>query len=384
MTVPPGTAHMLEHVILRRNVEDQPETGILAKLSSLGIDANAYTSTTHTLFYFTCVESLLEGMGLLFEAVLDPEISEPIVESERKIIRSELDLYFDQPENQLLQQVLENLFHQHPVREDVAGSVESLAQIETQHLEALHRNFFTQDQLKMVVVGDVQDQVILDLLTPLLKDDIRGDHQRALIPEEPVEVKQAEAVMHGPVVNALYALGWKDPNVTRDQPLNGSQLRLRQLAGELYFQTLIGDSSTFYEELYSEGLIDESFRFAYVCEKDWAYLIVSVEAEDAHRTIHEIVQRLPAMVEDGGSGARAFETQKRALTGRFIRSMDDIEACGESAVSAALNHIDLFDFPLLFERLDYERTVKEMSFVTKDEVRTAVTLLPASPLHSED
>lgn len=379
-TVPPGTAHMLEHVIFRRNVEDDPEAGILSRLTDLGIDANAYTSNTHMLFYFTCAESAKEGMVVLYDAILNPSFNPQDIESERKIIRSELAVYFDEPENQAYQQVLENLYHEHPVKHDIAGSADSLKEITREHLQALHRTFFTQANISLVVVGDVDSNEIVDALANVFEEEQPDEHIRAHIPTEPVQAAVPESVMHGQVVNPLFVIGWKDPQVSVENPLNGSQLGLRQLAGQLYFDTLIGDSSTLYEELSDEGLIDESFEFAYVCERDFAYLVISGESLDAKRSASEISRRLTDLIRSGDMNGKAFEIQKRALTGRFIRSMDDIEACGSTAVGAALNHIDLFDYPMLFERIDYDRTVEAMDFVTVDGVQTIVTLLPSSPL----
>lgn len=263
-TVPPGTAHLLEHVIFRRNVEDDPVSGVLSRLTDLGIDANAYTSDTHMLFYFNTVESMLAGIMLLFDAIRNPGFEQADIESERKIIRSELDLYFDEPENQVYQGVLDNLYHEHPVRYDIAGSAETLETITVEHLQALHRTFFTQGSLSMVVVGDVDETALLDHLAPMLEEGQPAEQSRPIIPNEPESAVRDRTILHGPVVNALFGLGWKDPQVSRDNPLNGAQLRLRQLAGQLYFQTLIGDSSAFYEELFTEGLIDESFSLSLI------------------------------------------------------------------------------------------------------------------------
>jgi predicted Zn-dependent peptidase len=45
---------------------------LLGKLSALGASANAYTSHTHTLYYFSSVRYFEQTLDLYLDAILNP------------------------------------------------------------------------------------------------------------------------------------------------------------------------------------------------------------------------------------------------------------------------------------------------------------------------
>ena len=70
---PAGSAHYMEHCIFSKDESG----GLLARLSSLGASANAYTSNTHTLYYFTSVENFFDSLKLYFGCVLNLLVNNP-------------------------------------------------------------------------------------------------------------------------------------------------------------------------------------------------------------------------------------------------------------------------------------------------------------------
>ena len=58
-----------------------------------------------------------------------PYFTESSVEKEKGIIAQELRMYEDEPEWQVLLNLLKCLYHEHPVRIDIGGTVESIQKI---------------------------------------------------------------------------------------------------------------------------------------------------------------------------------------------------------------------------------------------------------------
>jgi predicted Zn-dependent peptidase len=108
--VPAGTAHFLEHCIFSRD----DGGGLLGRLSELGASANAYTTHSHTMYYFSTVHHFDEALELYLDAILQPYLGEDRIEAERPVILSELDQYMDDPDTRCYMQLMENLYANHP------------------------------------------------------------------------------------------------------------------------------------------------------------------------------------------------------------------------------------------------------------------------------
>lgn len=92
--VPNGVAHFLEHKLFEQ------ENGInsLDKLTSLGVEANAYTTNDHTAYLFECTDNFYEAMTELMDYVQHPYFTDENVEKEKGIIGQEIMMYDDLPE----------------------------------------------------------------------------------------------------------------------------------------------------------------------------------------------------------------------------------------------------------------------------------------------
>ena len=69
------------------------------------------------------------SIGHLLKLVSRAYFTKETVEKEQGIIGQEIKMYDDSPEWRMMFALLQSMYHQHPVREDIAGTVESIAQI---------------------------------------------------------------------------------------------------------------------------------------------------------------------------------------------------------------------------------------------------------------
>ena len=61
--------------------------------------------------------------------VTHPYFTEQTIAKEQGIIGQEIKMYDDSPDWRLITGLFECLYHSHPIRSDIAGTVESIAQI---------------------------------------------------------------------------------------------------------------------------------------------------------------------------------------------------------------------------------------------------------------
>jgi predicted Zn-dependent peptidase len=122
--VPAGIAHFLEHKLFESEDGDAFE-----KYAKTGASANAYTSFDATCYLFSCTENLMESLEILMNFVQNPYFTAQTVEKEQGIIGQEIRMYDDDPQWRVMFNLLGALYHNHPVKIDIAGSVESIAEI---------------------------------------------------------------------------------------------------------------------------------------------------------------------------------------------------------------------------------------------------------------
>ena len=266
VNVPAGTAHFLEHCIFSRDQEG----GLLGNLSQLGASANAYTTHSHTLYYFTTAKPVENALERFLSAILNPDISESRIEAERPVILAELDMYQDDPDSRIFSDLLEQLFVQHPVRLDIGGTHESVSTITTADLKAITDTFYHPSALSLTLVGDIDETAILTLLDRLLpqKSQTLPTPVPIMEPDRPACLKKE---LRMDVTAPSFLIGIKDPVPLAGRSLSGPDLALRQRAGRLVFDTLLSEASAIHEELFDAGLIHDSFGVHYACESDFAF-----------------------------------------------------------------------------------------------------------------
>ena len=135
--VPDGIAHYLEHKLFESEDGDA-----FAKYAETGANANAYTSFDKTCYLFNCTEQFEKSLSILLELVTSPYFTEETVAKEQGIIGQEIKMYEDSPEWRVLFNLLGAMYHNHPVKVDIAGSIESIAEITPESLYTCYNSYY--------------------------------------------------------------------------------------------------------------------------------------------------------------------------------------------------------------------------------------------------
>ncbi|MDF2903889.1 MAG: zinc protease YmfH, partial [Bacillus sp. (in: firmicutes)] len=116
--VPDGIAHFLEHKLFEKEDGD-----VFQQFSRQGASANAFTSFTRTAYLFSSTSDVERNLETLIDFVQDPYFTEKTVEKEKGIIGQEITMYDDNPDWRLYFGLIENMYHNHPVKIDIAGTI---------------------------------------------------------------------------------------------------------------------------------------------------------------------------------------------------------------------------------------------------------------------
>ena len=333
MDTPAGIAHFLEHKMF-----DMPDgDNALNMLSANGADPNAFTSSAMTCYYFHCTRSFEENLRLLLRFVSTPYFTDETVEKEQGIIAQEICMGEDNPGMVLYYNLLGQLYENHPLKDRVAGTVESISHISAQTLYDCHKVFYAPSNMCLCVEGDVDPERIAEIareelsseLCPIPKADFGTES--SLLPLE----QYKEAVME--VSAPQFLIGCKLKAETE-----GNALMRQQIVAQLAMRLLCGGSSPFYTRLYSEGTLNRDFDYEVDFGTGAGCVLVGGESQEPKKVLEEFNKEVERICREGFD-EQSFIRAKRASSGARLRALEDFENVCVALVSGFFEGYDPLD-----------------------------------------
>src|SRR5699024_8629851 len=130
----------------------------------LGASPNAYTSFTKTAYLFSATTNIEKNVETLVDFVQDPYFSDQSVEKEKDIIAQEIRMYDDQPDWQSFMGTIKSMFKNHPIKVDIAGTVESIQTITKEDLYTCYHTFYHPTNMTLCVVGNFEPQSMMHMI----------------------------------------------------------------------------------------------------------------------------------------------------------------------------------------------------------------------------
>ena len=90
--------------------------------------------------------------------VQEPYFSEKTVEKEKGIIGQEITMYDDNPDWRLYFGIIQNMYQNHPVRIDIAGTIDSIHRNYKRHLYLCYGTFYHPSNMLLFVVGQCESR----------------------------------------------------------------------------------------------------------------------------------------------------------------------------------------------------------------------------------
>lgn len=353
--VPDGIAHFLEHKMF-----EEPEGDVFATFSANGASANAFTSFDRTSYLFSSTSKINDNLTTLLNFVQHPYFTEQSVEKEKGIIGQEINMYQDHPDSRLYYGLIEALFQHHPVRIDIAGSLDSISRITPQTLLDCYHAFYHPSNMILFVVGGVDPTEIMQLVRDNQAGksyEKQGDIQRYYAEKEPAQVMEEIRRTKLPVALPKCLLGFKEVNVQ----VSGKEAMKREAASRIVFDLLFSPSSEMYQSLYNDGIISDSFGSEYNLYPGFAYSAIGGDTKDPVLMVQRIRDHVERLL---GTGLQEedFERSKRKKIGGFLRMLNSPEAIANEFTKYRFRDMDWFDLLPTYEGLtlaDVNERMKE-------------------------
>ena len=331
--VPKGVAHFLEHKMF----EQENGRNSLDVLSSLGVNANAYTTNTHTAFLYECTDNFYEALDEFMDYIQHPYFTDENVEKEKGIIGQEIMMYDDYPEWKVYLNALGAMYHNNPVKLDIAGTIESISQIDKEILYKCYNTFYNPSNMCLVVCGDfIPEEILKEIEKRLINKNPTGEIKRIYEEEEESIVKpNIEAKMD--VSIPLFTMGIKC------KPVNQSQKVKKDIAINILLNMIIGESSTLYQDLYKSGILLNSPSYEFDFTNEYAHLLISGASRNPQEFYNRINEEINNLKTNGLS-KEEFERTKKMIYGDYIKEYNDVSDIAKMFLSDFMNGINSFEY----------------------------------------
>ncbi len=353
VSVPEGIAHFLEHKLFESEDGDA-----FTKYAKTGAMANAFTTFDRTCYLFSCSDNFEENLDILLEFVQSPYFTKETVQKEQGIIGQEIKMYDDSPSFRVLFNMLSSMYINHSVKIDIAGTVESIAQIDSDLLYKCYETFYNQSNMFICIAGNVDTRRVLKQIEASIKESGEVNIVREGF-DEPEHILKSYVEQKLPVLTPLFCFGYK-------QKIKSPYRRLKsKVCVELLLEIICGEATPLYRRLMEEGLINDDFDYEYFTGRDYAAVIFSGESKDPKRVAEEIKKEI-AYIREHGFDKKLFSAVKCALYGDAVRDFNSTEAIALSFTDCAIYDYDLFERLKLLKTVSYDDVLKRTDIFDDD------------------
>lgn len=370
LKVPDGIAHFLEHKLF-----EQEGANALDLFSKIGVSSNAYTSFDQTVYYFETIEKFEESIKLLIQLIKTPYFTDENVEKEQGIIGQEISMYDDEPNYAVYFNALKGMYNTHPVRVDIAGTIESISHITKDLLYICYNTFYSAQNMFFLVIGDVDVEKTVALIEENIKIyekdfDSKKEIKKieTYIPHEETKINQKNVTRNMDIYMPMICMGYKLDVVKNDEIIK-RQL-LADIVSELYFSR----SSDFFEEEYKKGIINDPVEFELEATKEFSHALLIASSEKIDVLKDDILKYIENIKLNRIDHSK-FELIKKKMIGSQIAFIDNYNYTYRKIIDSIVNETNLYGETKILKEIN-ENDIKEfLKLFTLDNL-TISTIYP--------
>ena len=353
VNIPDGTAHYLEHKLF-----ESPEKDAMALFAETGASCNAGTSYDSTCYYFTCAENFEKNLEILLDFVQHPYFTPENVEKERGIIAQEITMYLDSPSWRVLMELLKCVYSENPIRTDIAGTVESIAEITDKTLYDVYNAFYNPSNMYISIAGNFDMDKAIEVCERCLLP--RKPEKLEMIPHtEPETVAQRRSEISMPVAKPQFAIGFKRPDADGQEALD------EYIYYNLLLDIIFGDTSEFYKRMRDSGKLNDTFRVSVFMGRGYVLPNATGESDDPDEILEEMkneLRRFKASPPD----REIFNRLKKQTYGSVVRGYNSTESVAQYMMDACLAGLSPYSLVESAAGASYEEMCRRLMLLDED------------------
>lgn len=328
--VPEGIAHFLEHKLF-----ENEDCDVFELYAKTGANANAFTSFDKTCYLFSCSKNYQDSLKILLDFVQKPYFTKESVNKEQGIIGQEIQMTNDNPEWRVFFNLLRCLYHNHPVKIDIAGTIESIAQIDADLLYKCYNTFYNLNNMVLAIAGNISTDEVLEICDQCLKP-CEDKGLESVFPDEPSEIVQPEIRETQPVGTPIFNIGYKCA------PCSGRERLKKSMAASVAAGIITDASSDMYQRLLNSGIINSTFGAEVFCGDGYFSVIFSGESAAPEKVRNALAQEMEKIIK-GGLEEKDFQRIKKSTYGILIRELNNVESVANLMINAHMDGVKPYD-----------------------------------------
>ncbi len=346
--IPDGVAHFLEHKMF----EQADGTNSLDTLTSMGVEANAYTTNDHTAYYFEAIDNFEPAFKELLNYVFNPYYTDENVEKEKGIIAQEIKMYDDDAISKVFLNALECMYEKCPVRLDVAGTVESINKINKEILYDCYNTFYNPSNMILSISGNFEPDYIFNLIKNNLKNNEKQEKIQRIYPAEPEQIYSKYKEEKMDVSIPAFVIGIKDK-------VEKENIVKKELILNILLNYLLDENSDLYKELYDEGLLISEPDLEYEYSDIYSHMMIFAYSKDPKKVYEKLKSKIKEL-QKKGLDEKTFIRVKNKIYGRLVTSYNSPAQIGRIFMRDYMNNIISFDYLNEWNSINLENANKEL------------------------
>ena len=329
-TVPEGIAHFLEHKLF-----ENEDCGVFELYARTGASGNAYTSFDKTVYLFNCSRNYEENLKILLDFVQKPYFTKENVDKEMGIIGQEIKMTNDNPEWRVFFNMLRAMYHAHPVKIDIAGTVESIAKIDAELLYKCYDTFYNLNNMVLSISGNISADKVLEICDQCLKP-CTDKGLETVFPPEPDDIVEPEIHEVQPIGTSIFNLGYKCA------PASGIQ-RLKAVSAASIVSSLLTDPALpMCKRLLRDEVINSTFNCEVFYGDGYFTVIFSGEADEPQLIREAVFEEIDRLINEG-IDEKDFQRVKKSAYGVMVRELNNVEAVASLMLNAYMENVSPYD-----------------------------------------
>ena len=169
-----GLSHFLEHMFFKGAKKYKNAKAVAEAIDSVGGEFNAFTGKEYAGYYVkVAAEQVTLAMDVLSDMMLHANLAEEEIEKERGVILEEYNMYQDTPMYQIGWDFERLVFGDQPMGWDQIGTKELIRGVTHEDFADYWEKLYSADNCVVSVVGNIEEDVALDLIEKKFKFDSR-------------------------------------------------------------------------------------------------------------------------------------------------------------------------------------------------------------------
>ncbi len=158
-----GTSHFIEHILFR-GTNKRSALDIAVEMDEIGGILNAYTAREMTCFYaHTLTEHTPKALDIICDMIMNPRLDEADIELEKGVIKEEIAMYEDSPEDLCADVFYENVWKGSMLGANILGTVQTVDSVTKESLKAHLEKFYVPERMVVSIGGNFDEKAALDI-----------------------------------------------------------------------------------------------------------------------------------------------------------------------------------------------------------------------------